>query len=153
MAESSLPITGGCQCGAVRYQSDAPPSDANYCHCRVCRRISGAPVVAFIEFAEQSFRITEGEPKFIQSSSFAERGFCANCGSSLIYRPLDADGSSAVYIYSGTLDRQEEAPPKWHTGIESQVPWLVIDDDLPRMRTDENPDVAALREATDQDEG
>ncbi len=55
-----------------------------------------------------------------------------------------------VFVWTGTLDRPQDAPPKWHTGIESQVPWLVIDDDLPRLKTDDNPDVTAFKAATDK---
>ncbi len=152
MDEMTLPITGGCQCGAVRYQSEESPSDSNYCHCRIRQRTSGAPVVAFVEFAGQSFRFTEGAPTYYRSSGFAERGFCPTCGSSLVYRPLDTDESDAVYVCAGTLDRPADARPKWHTGIESQVPWLAIADDLPRIRTEDNTDVAALQTTADQKE-
>ena len=65
---------------------------------------------------------------------------------------MEFDEAGSIFIYSGTLDRPEDARPKWHTGIESQEPWLTIDDDLPRMRTEDNPDVAALKAAAEQDE-
>ncbi len=44
MSDKTTPITGGCLCGAVRYESEEPPTDSNYCHCRICQRTSGAPV-------------------------------------------------------------------------------------------------------------
>ena len=53
-----MPITGGYQCGAARYESDEPPTDTNYCHCRICQRISGAPVVAAVTFSQAAFRFT-----------------------------------------------------------------------------------------------
>ena len=152
MSEKTLPITGRCQCGAVRYESDEPPTDSNYCHCRMCQRINGAPVVAAVTFARQAFRFTQGEPKYYKSSDFAERGFCANCGSSLVYRPLPFEDADSIFICTGTLDHPEDAPPTWHTGIESQVPWLVIDDDLPRMGTEDNSEVAAIKAAAVQDD-
>jgi len=76
-----------------------------------------------------------GERKFYKSSDFAERSFCADCGSSLVQRPFDGDW---IAVTTGTLDNPEKMPPKDdHCGIESQMPWLKIDDDLPRKRTEE----------------
>ena len=64
MGEKTMPITGGCLCGAVRYESSEQPSDSNYCHCGgsrgTCLKSSGAPVTAF--------RFTPGEPRFYKSA-------------------------------------------------------------------------------------
>ena len=153
MDELAAPIAGGCLCGAIRYEAREPPSDANYCHCRMCQRTSGAPAVASVTFARQAFQFTKGEPKHYKSSSFAERGFCSDCGSSLTYIPLAPAWSGMIFVWTGTLDRPQDAPPKWHTGIESQVSWFNVEDDLPRLATEDNPDVSAIKEAADQDKG
>lgn len=152
MSDKNLPIAGGCLCGAVRYESEEPPTDSNYCHCRICQNTTGAPVSAFVEFAGRSFRLTVGEPRYYQSSNFAERGSCATCGSRLIYRPMETDEAGSIFIHSCTLDRPADAGPEWHAGIESQVPWLTIDDELPKLKTEDNPDVAALKSTAQQDE-
>jgi hypothetical protein len=152
IGDKTLPITGGCLCGAVRYASSEQPSDSNYCHCQTCQKANGAPVTAAVKFPIRAFRFTQDEPTFFKSSEFAERGFCARCGSRLIYRSLASESWESVFIEVGTLDRPEDTPPKWHTGVESQMPWLTITDDLPRLRTKDNPNVPAFKEAADQGE-
>ena len=69
MGEKTMPITGGCLCGAVHYESSEQPSDSNYCHCRTCLKASGAPVTAAVRFPTQAFRFTQGEPTFFNRDS------------------------------------------------------------------------------------
>jgi hypothetical protein len=136
----------------VRYELSEQPTDINYCHCRTCLKASGAPVTAAVQFPAQAFRITQGEPTFFSSSEFSERGFCARCGSRLIYWSLAPELWWWVFIEVGSFDRPDDMSPNWHTGVESKMPWLTITDDLPRVRTDDNPNVEALKEAADQGE-
>ena len=135
MGETTLPITGGCLCGAVRYEADEPPTTCTYCHCRMCQKAYGNPFGTFAIFRQEAFRVTRGEPKFYKSSETAERGFCADCGSPLIMRVFD---SQTLGLMVGSLDHPEDAQPKKHMGIESQIPWLTIDDALPRKTTKEH---------------
>ena len=81
-----LPLAGGCLCGAIRYRISAEPRSADYCHCRMCRRAAGAPVVARLAVANQSFAWITGEPAVYRSSQSAERLFCPNCGTQLALR-------------------------------------------------------------------
>ena len=74
-------------------------------------------------------------------SLIAERGFCANCGSSLIYRPLVRRWTDWIVIFTASLDNPEDFGPGWHLGVESQMPWLNIHDDLPRVRSQDSPDL------------
>lgn len=144
--------TGGCHCGAVRYVSDEPPQQVHYCHCRMCQRTNGAPVVVGVPFNDATFRFTQGETNYFKSSDFAARGFCADCGSRLTYKPNDGSGIS---VEIGSLDHPENAPPIYHTGVESWVPWLTLDDDLPCRRTGD-AEFGASREhspAPDRDAG
>lgn len=93
-----------------------------------------------------TFLFTQGEPKFYRSSARGERGFCAECGTPLIFRD-----SNAIAILGGSLDHPEDFPPKSHSGIESQVPWLNFEDNLPRWRTEDDPYVVAARESANKD--
>ena len=136
------PMTGGCLCGAVRYEITEPAIDVDICHCRMCQRATGGQVVAGLTISRDAFRLTHGEPKYYKSSPLAERGFCANCGSSLTYRPLLPQWSDWINIYAAGLDNPETLSPTWHLGIESQMPWLNIHDDLPRVRCKDSPDLA-----------
>ncbi len=126
---------GGCLCGAVRFEVTKRPKKVPYCHCKMCQRWSGSVLTSWAGFNKAAFRCTQGEIKYYQSSEYAERGFCVECGSSLVQRPLDGDWFA---VATGSLDHSEEFLPDEHSGIESQVPWLKIDDDLPRKTTKEH---------------
>ncbi len=143
-------LTGGCLCGAVRYVADEPlagPTSSYYCHCKMCQKLSGSAFVVGVKARKKSFRFTRGEAKVFKTSEICERGFCADCGSRLFYRPFETDW---LGIDTGSLDEPDHWPPNYHSGVESQMPWLIIEDQLPRMRTDDNPRVMALKEGADQ---
>ena len=144
MVEKAMPITGGCLCGAIRYEASEAPSKIGTCHCRMCQRWSGGPFTVDARFPSAALRFTQGEPKIYRSSAIMERAFCSNCGSSLTYRYLLPEmRSDVVWIKTGTLDHPEPLSPQYHYGVESQMPWLRFDDDLPRTRCDEDPNLAA----------
>lgn len=128
--------TGGCLCGAIRYEATPANPENWYCHCRMCQQWTGSVVATDAIVKKSEFRITQGTPKFFRSSAIAERGFCADCGSPMIFRAIDEDWLS---IQTGTLDDPEIAPPSGHYGVESKISWLAIRDDLRQMRTEEDP--------------
>ena len=142
------PITGGCLCGAVRYQISASAIDVAYCHCRMCQRFTGGPTVAGAMFPIEAFRFTQGGPKYYQSSPITERGFCADCGSSLLHRaPVKTSWSDWYWVLLGSLDIPENFAPTWHLGIESQMPWHDVHDDLPRVRCKDAPAIVTAWES------
>ena len=123
--------TGGCLCGAVRYRATADPIRAVICHCVMCRKVSGAPLLSFVHFPLDAFTWLEGAPTRYRSSPEAERGFCATCGSTLtMHETVLGD---RVQVSLGSLDRAEDVRPDDHVWTESQLPWLRIEDDLPRF--------------------
>src|SRR3954471_1780260 len=81
-------LTGGCLCGAARYELESDPFDCGYCHCRTCQLYGGAPAMAFASVAATDFVWTGGESavRWTASSSFGRRAFCAECGSPLQVR-------------------------------------------------------------------
>lgn len=123
-------LEGGCLCGAVRYRAEGRPSAVNYCHCRMCQRGSGAPVVVWATFPIAQFRWTRGTPTIRPSSDIAVRGFCSACGTALMWQGNDQSGS--IDVTAGSLDRPEAIAPREHIWTESAVPWLHIEDSLPR---------------------
>jgi class 3 adenylate cyclase len=134
-------ISGGCSCGAIRYEISEPMIDAGICHCRMCQRFTGSAFTVFASFPMKSVQFTKGEPRYFNSSPLADRGFCADCGSSLTYKPKIEAWSDWIIITLGCLDHPENIVPAWHGGIESQMPWLNIHDDLPRVRSQDQPDI------------
>ena len=137
---------GGCLCGTIRFEVTAAPSSVDYCHCRMCQRFNSAAFAAWAVFPLESVRFTGSKPKRYKSSPIAECGFCGNCGSSLTMEWLQPP-SEILAILIPSLDHPEDFAPTRHGGIESQLPWLDMHDDLPRSRCESDSNL--IRRWTD----
>jgi hypothetical protein len=94
-------VTGGCLCGAVRYEVTGPLREVVACHCGMCRRTSGSFVHATAANLAD-FRLTEQKGlAWYRSSPEAQRGFCKVCGGNLFWQ---RDGASTISIMAGTID-------------------------------------------------
>ena len=123
-----MKLSGGCLCGAIRYQTSMAPERVSHCHCEQCRRATGAVAATFARFERD--RISwEGEQARFDSSDFAWRGFCPSCGSTLTFN--FADSPEVVYIAVGTLDAPSHAPAERHSFLASKIEWLHLDEHLP----------------------
>ena len=99
----------------------------------MCRRHSGAPALSFVHFPAASFAWTRGEPTRYRSSEFAERGFCATCGSTLsMHEEVLAD---RVQIAVGSLDEPGRVKIDDHVWTKDRIPWFDVADDRPRFPT------------------
>jgi len=128
-------MTGGCLCGGVRYRIDGPIQGATaHCHCTMCRRASGAPVVTWFTVKTDDYAVTKGAPGVYRSSEKAERTFCPTCGAQLTFRTDEAPGFVDVTL--ATLDDPENHPATLHIWTESRLPWLHLDEHLPEKRGD-----------------
>jgi hypothetical protein len=127
-------LTGGCQCGAVRYRLDATPRGASICHCRMCQKATGSPYGAFANVPRADLVITRGAPKVFQSSAIAERGFCAECGTPLTYRNLSA---SRISVTLGSLDDPNAVAPEFQLDAEHAVAWVRACLDAPNHSLDD----------------
>ena len=123
-------VTGGCLCGAVRYEVTAPLRGAGYCHCRMCQKASGAPVIAWTWVPLENFSYSKGEPVAYQSSLKGIRFFCGTCGSPLTARAAEAPVEMEINL--ATLDNPEVIKPEYHIWTSSQSSWFKIADNLPR---------------------
>lgn len=121
--------TGGCLCGEIRFEVAGKDVGSSYCHCRICQRFGGAPLSAGTGFLYADFRVTRGEPGVYRSSEIAERAFCRTCGSSLWMKPFSWKW---IFIKTANLDHPEKLAPTSHVGVESQLPWHDVHDDLRR---------------------
>lgn len=126
---------GGCLCGAVRFRADGVPSYVNVCHCRMCQKASGAPMMAWATFERTNVEVT-GMPMFRISSPRIERGFCGDCGSTLIWRRCR---SETLDLAVGTFDDPSTLKPSEHIWTESRARWLNPTDHLPRYRRRSGP--------------
>lgn len=127
---SAVAYEGGCLCGAVRYRAMALPLRTLYCHCSMCRRASGAPVVAWVMFPLESFAYTRGTPRSYTSSTWASRQFCEDCGTPLVCRLNE--GAVEIDVNVTTLDDPVRVTPSAHIWTSASVPWLELADGLPR---------------------
>ena len=130
----ATPFTGGCMCGAVRYECSAEPVMTGNCHCRDCQRASGGAFVSALAVPRNALKIT-GEVKYYDvkgdSGNTVSRGFCPNCGARLFGRP--AVVSDLIVIMAGSLD-----DPSWYKlGMDfytaSAQPWAHMNPDLPKF--------------------
>ncbi len=135
------PVTGGCQCGAVRYAAHAPLQKIHLCHCRMCQRAVGNVFAALAGVPKDKLAWTAGQPSAYASSSLAKRGFCARCGTPLTFA---YDEASRIYVTIGSLDDPAAAVPEIQYGVESQLPWLHVNADLPREETAKNEKLAQM---------
>lgn len=128
--DTQYPIHGRCDCGRCRLRIAAEPFQVSYCHCADCRKATGAPVTVFVGFPERSI-VYEGErPECRASSRFVERLFCSACGMPMAYR--DNRLEDELYLHVGVLDEPERFEPRLHAWVAEALPWLRIEDDLPR---------------------
>ena len=129
-----MSLEGGCLCGAVRYRTDAEPFNAGYCHCSMCRKSSGAPVIAAASVPTASFELLQGEAalKRYRSSEQVHRLFCGTCGGQLFFDVIDEPDT--IDIWLGSLDEPDRVVPGYHIYDGDRVRWLHIADDLPRYK-------------------
>ena len=152
MANEQIPVTGGCLCGAVRYESKEPPTKGFYCHCAMCRKHYGGLFSATVKISGSAFSFTKGELKYYRSSSFGNRGFCSECGSPMAFV---YEGNPDLFISVGSLDHPEDwAMTKdalWgqstHLHVDSKIAWYAISDGLPQRTSESGAPLAEAAKA------
>jgi hypothetical protein len=120
MRRIEMIVTGGCQCGAVRYRTDVMLDNAHICHCRMCQKAMGNIFAALVATPNANLVWTRGGPSVFRSSAHAERGFCKDCGTPLFYDSLDND---RINLTIGSLDDPGLFPPLGEVGVEGRVRW------------------------------
>ena len=127
-------MTGGCLCGAVRYESAGAPVFSLLCHCRDCQRSSGSAYNAALRVPAAGFRLTRGEPKryarTADSGNTVTRAFCPECGSPVFLTV--STRPDLVGLRAGTLDDPSAFQPEAHIFVRSAQPWDHLDPALPR---------------------
>ncbi len=126
-------LSGGCQCGAVRFRIYGELEKAGICHCRMCQKAFGNFGVALVSVAAAQVEWTRGAAAVFRSSSIVARGFCAACGTPLFMRE---DGDPHYEIAIGSLDNPNAIGAMTEqSGIESKVAWFDAMATLPTQRT------------------
>lgn len=135
----SKQMTGGCQCGRIRYSAEIDSDEAYLCHCRMCQRATGGFAAAFVSVPVAGI-VWEHEPDWYRSSPIARRPFCAACGTPLGFAFLE--GAANMDLTLGSFDDPSGFRPVSHSGAESLHEAWLDTADLPRERSADNPNVA-----------
>ena len=118
--------SGGCLCGAVRYELRGDSTSVTYCHCAMCRKWHGH-VGAYAAVDHAHFALTEQRGlKWYASSPTVRRGFCVECGSSLFF---DEAGKPKMAFCPGTLDEPTNLRSKAHIFVSSKGDYYAMADD------------------------
>lgn len=139
-------MTGGCQCGRVRYSVAVEEDDAYLCHCRYRQRATGGIAAALKQVPRAAVTWAAAEPERYRSSPIAVRACCRECGSPLTY---EGDGSDGMDLTVGSFDDPYRFRPVEHSGVESRHEAWIDTRGLPESRTGDNEAISAKwREAT-----
>ncbi len=125
----TTPISGGCQCGAVRFRIDGPIRHTSLCHCRMCQKAHAAPFAAFLSVAIADVTWTRGERQRFQSSNAVARGFCGDCGTPLTFEA--AVGGKNIALAICALDDPAAVTPEKQNKPGARLPWVAHLADIP----------------------
>jgi hypothetical protein len=125
--------TGQCYCGLIRFEFSDEPTEVSFCHCSICRRLTGSAFGAYLETSNESLRILTGAEKLSKYKPTArlEKRFCSNCGVTLFTN--HADFSGHTYVSLGVISDAREILPQYHQFVGSKAKWHQIGDELPQF--------------------
>jgi hypothetical protein len=128
-----LPITGGCVCGAVRYEVSAPPLGARTCWCRYCQHIATGSATVNAIFAAEAVTIS-GPIRYYErpadSGNHMKSGFCPECGTQVT--SASAERAHLLVIRVGTLDEPGAVAPQDTIWADTAPHWAPMNPDIPR---------------------
>ena len=127
-------MTGGCACGAVRFEAEVDGDDAYLCHCRMCQRATGSLSIAFKNIPQAKLRWLSG-PDWYDSSPIARRPYCGKCGTSLGFQFKEGPNMDVTVA---AFDDPGRFKPTSHFGAESVHEAWLDTSGLPRKRTEEH---------------
>jgi hypothetical protein len=128
----NLPLTGGCQCGTLRYEVLQAPILTYTCHCTACQHITSSAFSLAIIVPDSAFRLTAGEPRLVQraadSGRVSTRWLCPDCGCWVVggAQPGAAPGEMVRRVRAGTLDDTSWLRPTAHFWTRSKQPWVML---------------------------
>ena len=123
--------TGGCLCGAIRYEITGEPVRAAHCHCDECRRATGSSFATVAFFKEEDVKVIQGTPKHFfhpaDSGNTMTKEFCGNCGSQVLGAGSGSPGVRSVRV--GTLDDASFVKPQMNLYTGKALPFTRLPDD------------------------
>ncbi|MCO7224360.1 GFA family protein [Pleionea sp. CnH1-48] len=133
--QNDMTSTGGCLCGAVRYEVKGPLRDVVNCHCSMCQKLHGN-FGPHTKARKVNIKITQSEGlAWYATSDIARRGFCSQCGSGLFWEPFELD---ATGIIAGTLDQPTQLKTMGHIFVGEKCDFYEITDEYPQYEQSSN---------------
>ena len=135
-----LPLTGGCQCGQLRYEVKAEPLSVYVCHCTECQRQAGSAFGMALWIKQPVVEISGGTVKeWIRTMPSGKQmacQFCPDCGTRLFHKVVGQD--QVLSIKPGTLNQPRNLVPAGHIWLDSKQPWTIVDHSMSQYAG--NPD-------------
>ena len=119
-----MKASGGCLCGAVRYEIDGEPMFMAHCHCRDCQRATGTGHVSVTGLPRAAVKITGETRAYACNGDSGQpliRNFCPNCGSLIYSEPTIMQG--VINVTAGTLDDPSLFHPQAAIYTRSRPDW------------------------------
>lgn len=127
-------ITGGCHCGAIRYEAEVDPAGVAICHCTDCQTMSGSAFRSNVPARKESFKLT-GTPKVYvktaESGNKRAQAFCPECGTHVY--ATSVENQQVFGIRVGTCDQRAELRPTRQIWCQSAQPWAMNIESLARF--------------------
>jgi hypothetical protein len=125
-----MPVTGGCHCGAIRYEPAGEALTHALCHCTDCRRHAGAPMVGWTMYPLDMVKVLQGTTRIYASSEHGRRHFCADCGTGLFFtNAVVLPGT--IDVQSATYDDPQAIPARAHIQTAERIGWMETVHELP----------------------
>ena len=130
----TIPFTGGCRCGALRYECSAEPVMTGNCHCRDCQKVSGSAFLANLAVPADALHIV-GEVTYYEvtadSGNRVSHGFCATCGAPVV--ATNSGMPTLMFLRAGNLDDPSWFRPALDVYTASAQPWDHMNPELPKF--------------------
>src|SRR6185369_581730 len=121
-----FPLSGGCDCGTIRYRMETEPLFVHCCHCRWCQRETGASFALNAMIEADRVTLLGGEPEIVDTPSASGKGQkiarCPKCRVA-VWSNYAGAGPSVHFVRVGTLDEPDRLPPDIHIYTASKQPW------------------------------
>jgi hypothetical protein len=130
-------VSGGCLCGRIRYEAEVFLKHGYICHCTLCQKSTGQPAELSVLIKPGTLKYLKAEPKYYATSEIGKRGFCAECGSRLVWQATDPEQDWTTNLSIGCLDDPSVARMTCHVYADTQLPWYTLCEDLPKFTESE----------------
>lgn len=139
-----VPLTGGCNCGKVRFRLEIPPIITHCCHCRRCQKTSGSAFCVNAMIETEKLTLLCGTAEAFHGDSSHPLRRCADCGLTL-WSHIPQLGEAIAIVGVGVLDCAEQLAPEAHYFIRSKHPWVTLPPNLPAFDQLGDPGKAGVR--------